>query len=61
MHEVLETALPQDRRFEGREITQPLAEGGVRRLRLSAQRLVDPVGTSELVLLAIDAPQEAAP
>ena len=61
MRELLETALPQDRRFEGREITQPLAEGGVRRLRLSAQRLVDPVGTSELVLLAIDAPQEAAP
>ena len=61
MRELLETALPQDRRFEGREITQPLAEGGVRRLRLSVQRLVDPVGTSELVLLAIDAPQEAAP
>lgn len=54
LHELLESVLPRDGSFEGREVEHGFAGLGVRRLRLGARRVVMPVGSGELVLLVIE-------
>ena len=54
LHELLERVLPRDRSFERQVVEHDVPGIGMRRLQLSAHRIVDEVGVGELVLLAIE-------
>lgn len=54
LHELLETVLPRDQSFEHCVVERDVPGIGMRRLQLSAHRIVGEVGVGELVLLAIE-------
>ncbi|MDE2092837.1 MAG: PAS domain-containing protein [Burkholderiales bacterium] len=54
MHELLETVLPREHRFENRVVEHTFAGLGRRRLQLGGRRLADPGDGTDLVLLAIE-------
>jgi two-component system CheB/CheR fusion protein len=61
MHELLENVLPREHGFVRRTVEHDFPGLGVRRLNLSARRIVEPAGAADLVLLAIEltAPEAA--
>lgn len=54
LHQWLENELPRERIFERHVLEHSFAGIGMRRLQVSARRLVDPAGIGELVLLSIE-------
>lgn len=54
LHELLEKVLPKDRSFVRRPIEHDFPGLGLRRLELSARRIVEPSGAGNLMLLAIE-------
>ncbi len=54
LRELLETVLPHERSFELPPIEHDFPGHGVRRLQVSARRIIEPAGNGELVLLVIE-------
>ncbi|MDO9313123.1 MAG: chemotaxis protein CheB [Burkholderiaceae bacterium] len=54
LRELLEAVLPRENGFERRMLEHEFAGLGLRRLRVSARRIVMPAGSGELVLLVIE-------
>jgi two-component system CheB/CheR fusion protein len=61
MHELLQSVLPSEHGFVRRSVEHDFPGLGMRRLKLSARRIVEPAGAGELLLLAIEptAPEPA--
>jgi two-component system, chemotaxis family, CheB/CheR fusion protein len=54
MHDLLDAASPAERTFEARELVHQVPGMGQQNLRLSARRVVEKDGNTELVLLSIE-------
>ena len=61
MHELLDTVPPAERNFEARELTLVFPRLGPQHLRLSARRVTEQGGSTELVLLSIEVLPGSAP